>query len=316
MSLTCRSPGLSARHSSPTDLRGAPVSHHLALPASGHRLRAAPQRAEGRGVIAFLALVFAASIAVAVMLPRSSAAPLISAFIPVAVLILLTPFGGRSVWSGLGLGRAGVRLWPVAVAVPVAVAATSYGIAWGLGMVKPIAVLGVSVVSLIITAAVTTVVVLGEELGWRGYLQPRIQQLTSRQGGAVLTAFAHAAVHLPLIVLTSTYNDVGSRWVIAPLSVVTIIGAGVFYAWLRDAARSIWPAAIAHAVGNTVLALLPAAALPTAAISVAYLAGEGGLVTALAMTLVAVVALTHARRNVWRNPTLTTHSSAHREILQ
>ena len=260
-------------------------------------------------MIAFLVLVFAASIAVAVVLPRSSAAPLVSAFIPVAVLILLTPFGGRSVWNGLGLDRAGVRLWPVAVAVPVAIAATSYVIAWGLGMAKPI---GVGVVSLIINVSMATVLVLGEELGWRGYLLPRIQQLTSRPGGAVLTAIAHATVHLPLIVLTSTYNNVGSRWVIAPLTMVTITGAGIFYAWLRDATQSIWPAAIAHAVGNTVLAFLPAAALPTAAVSMAYLTGEGGLVTAVAVTAVAVAALTHARRNVWRTPALT----AHREILQ
>ena len=60
-----------------------------------------------RGVIAFLALVLAASIAIAVVLPRSSAAPLISAFIPIAVLILIDQYrvGQR---SGAGLNTEAV----------------------------------------------------------------------------------------------------------------------------------------------------------------------------------------------------------------
>jgi membrane protease YdiL (CAAX protease family) len=278
---------------------------HLAPATPQHQLGPAPQTAAGRDVTAYLALVFLASIAVAVLLPRSPAAPWISAFIPVAVLVVLTPFQGRSIWTGLGLNRAGVRLWPVAVAVPLAVAATCYLTAWQLGFVKPAAALGVSVISLIINLSVTTVLMLGEELGWRGYLLPRIQQLTSRPGGAILTATAHGAVHLPLIVLTSTYNNLGSRWVIAPLTLVTITGAGIFYAWLRDTTHSIWPPAIAHAVGNTALAYLAATALPTTATKLAYLAGEGGVVTAVALTAVAVITLLHARRHVWRTPAPT-----------
>jgi membrane protease YdiL (CAAX protease family) len=284
------------------------VSHHLAPPAPAAPQASASQRGSiphqdaRRSVVAFLALVSTASMVVAVLLPRSSAAPLVSAFLPVAVLILLSPFQGRSVWKGLGLNRAGLRLWPIAVAVPLAVAATGYGIAWGRGLVEPNALLEFSAVSLLINASVTTVLVLGEELGWRGYLLPRLQQLTSGPGGAILTAIAHAAVHLPLIVLTSTYNNVGSRWVIAPLSMVTITGAGIFYAWLRDTTHSLWPAAVAHAMGNTVLGLLPAAAPTTAAVPMAYLADEGGVVTALTLTAIAATTLIHARRHVWRTP--------------
>ena len=128
------------------------MSHHLARPATGAPLvpeyqpDPVPHAAARRSVITFLVLVFTASIVVAVLLPRSSAAPLVSAFVPVAVLILLTPFVGRSIWKGLGLNRAGVRLWPVAVAVPLAVAAAGYGIARGLGLVERLAIPGASAV--------------------------------------------------------------------------------------------------------------------------------------------------------------------------
>jgi membrane protease YdiL (CAAX protease family) len=184
----------------------APEYHRSAVSSPGRRGE----------IVTFLVLVVAATIAVAATFPRSSIAPLASAFVPVAVLIVLTPIQGRSVWTGLGLTRVGVRLWPVAVAVPIAVAATSYLVISRLGMGKPIALSDLSGFSLLINVSVATVLVLGEELGWRGYLLPRVQQLTTRPAGAILTAVAHAAVHLPLILLTSTYNSVGSRSVVAP----------------------------------------------------------------------------------------------------
>ena len=129
---------------------------------------------------------------------------------------------------------------------------------------------------------------------------PRIQQLTTPRNGAILTAAAHAAVHLPVILFTTSYNSQGSRWVIAPLTMITITAAGIFYAWLRDSAQSIWPAAIAHATGNTLLAFVASAALPAASASMTHIAGEGGWAAAAAMTAVALAVLRIARRTVWR----------------
>ena len=253
-----------------------------------------------RDTLSFLGLVFSASMVVAVALPHSPAAPLISAFIPVAALLVLTPFLGRSVWRGLGLNRAGFRLWPAAIAVPAVAAAVGYAVASGLGLMQAFSVIRSSLPTLIIVAAIATVVVLGEEVGWRGFLLPRMQQLTTPRNAAILTAAAHAAVHLPVILLTTTYNSQGSRWVIAPLTMITITAAGIFYAWLRDSSQSIWPAAIAHAAGNTLLAFVASAALPAASVSMAYIAGEGGWVTAVVMTAVAIAVLRIASRTVWR----------------
>ena len=125
-----------------------------------------------RDALCFLGLVFSASIVVAVALPHSPAAPLISAFIPVAALLVLTPFLGRSVWRGLGLNRAGFRLWPAAIAVPAVAAAVGYAVASGLGLMQAFSVIRSSLPTLIIVAGITTVVVLGEEVGWRGFLLP------------------------------------------------------------------------------------------------------------------------------------------------
>jgi hypothetical protein len=72
------------------------------------------QRAVSREVVAYLALVTVGSIVVALAVPRTNAAPLLSAMTLVAVLLMLTPVLGRSTWSNLGLASTGVRRWPVA----------------------------------------------------------------------------------------------------------------------------------------------------------------------------------------------------------
>jgi hypothetical protein len=62
----------------------------------------------------------------------------------------------------------------------------------------------------------------------------------------------------------------------------------------------LWPAAIAHEAGDTLLAFVASAALPATSVSLAYIAGEGGWATAAVMTAVAIAVLRIARRTVWR----------------
>ena len=250
----------------------------------------------GREAGAYLALVTAGSIAVAVALPQNGAAPLLSAIIPVVALLILTPVLGRSTWSNLGLSSTGLRQWPIALAVPVGVAALAYSIGVLTGLVGGVADL--RILSVLTNIMLGTLLVLGEEVGWRGFLLPRVQQITSRRTAALVTGFAHALVHLPLILLTTTYNSEGSRWVVAPLTVVTITAAGVFYAWLRDSSGSIWPAALAHSAGNTLVAWIATAVIPGQAAAAAQFAGEGGLLPAVAMSTVAGLLLVRAR--VWQ----------------
>ena len=100
-----------------------------------------------------------------------------------------------------------------------------------------------------------SVLFLSEEIGWRAYMLPRVQQLTSRRRAAVLTGFVHGCFHLPLILIATTYDQHGSRWLVAPMVVATITAGGVFYAYLWDRSHSVWPAAIAHGAVNTMFGI-------------------------------------------------------------
>ena len=55
----------------------------------------------------------------------------------------------------------------------------------------------------------------GEEIGWRGYLTFCFAALNARLA-VMLVGFVHALWHLPVMLLTTVYHDVGNRFVVVP----------------------------------------------------------------------------------------------------
>lgn len=89
---------------------------------------------------------------------------------------------------------------------------------------------------------------LGEEIGWRGWLWPRLLRL-----GAVpailLSGVIWGVWHSPLLLLGYNYP-----YSSGPMSLVYMSGMcivlGAFLGWLRMYSASVWPVAIAHGVFN------------------------------------------------------------------
>jgi hypothetical protein len=95
----------------------------------------------------------------------------------------------------------------------------------------------------------TVTLSLGEELGWRGYLLPRLPFLGSTRA-LLVTGLVWAAWHLPPIFLTPLYHSDGNRWLTVPLFVATIVGGSFFFGYLRLWTGSVWPAVLAHSAHN------------------------------------------------------------------
>lgn len=276
-----------------------------------------------REAVAYLAIAYSLALTVALTLPDAQINLLLTVAIPaVTVGILtftLTPRGERrKLWRGIGLGRAGFRAWTAAIALPFVLVAGAYGtaLAIGAGRLDGIdladATPPVWVVDLLAGLLIGTVIIVGEEIGWRGYLLPRCQQLTSKRRAAVVTGFAHGCFHLPLILIASTYDTGAARWYAAPAAVAVITAGGVFYAWIWDRAGTVWPVAIAHNVVNSVFGLGAASVVATAGWNLAYIAGETGVATLGVCVLAAVVLLRRAR--VWREPAAHEPSAAACEL--
>ena len=66
----------------------------------------------------------------------------------------------------------------------------------------------------------------------------------------LIVGFLHGVWHLPLLLTTDYYHPTGNPWIVAPLFLVTLTLAGVFYGFLRVWTGSVWPVAVAHAAVN------------------------------------------------------------------
>ena len=256
----------------------------------------------------FTAVAYLLCLAVALALPGWELTPLVAAFAPavaVAITIGLTDRPGtrRAGWAGIGARRPTVRGLLIALTLPLAVSSVSFAAAAAAGVVSlsglvignPLPVL----VGLAITVAVFSALYLGEEIGWRGYLLPRLATVMSGRRAALITGAVHAAFHLPLLLLT-TYQSAGSRFIVIPMVMITITAAGASYAWLRWSTGSITTVSTMHAAFNESMARWSSAVVATSPAAMAYTTTETGYITALLTIALAGYLLTR-RAAVFRD---------------
>lgn len=196
----------------------------------------------------------------------------------------------RSAWRSLGLGKAGLRLWPAAFLLPVLVLSVAYVILWGTGYATAAMPADRSLPDLAIKTVMNFVVIfvfaLAEEIGWRGYLLPHLLSLGARRA-ALLTGLLHGLFHLPLLLLTPFYHSDGNRLIVIPLFLLSLTMAGAIYGYLRLTTASVWPSAIAHTTLNTAWNLLSTLTVASSPLAAEYLAGESGLLPLVGYTLMA-----------------------------
>ncbi len=207
------------------------------------------------------------------------------------MLLVVTRDGRtREAWRALGTSRTGANLWIAALVMPTIILLASYAVIWrtnyadaGLPTDRSVPDLAINTV---INFAVVFVFALAEEIGWRGYLLPRLLPLGTRRA-ALLTGLLHGIFHLPLFLLTPFYHQDGNKLITVPLFLLALTLAGAIYGYLRLTTASVWPAAIAHTTLNVVWNLCSALTVATSPIAVEYLAGESGLLPLLGYTAIA-----------------------------
>lgn len=244
----------------------------------------------------YYALVLAMSIAVALAPGASTSVAMLTPLVAALLMLLVvTREGwGKTGWAGLGLHRAGLRHWALAIGVPIVVVGGAHVALWlsdaataganeatnGSGFLMLPLVLVTNIVFASVTVSLT------EEIGWRGYLLPRLTSYGTRRA-LLISGFLWGVWHLPIILLTGLYHPDGSRWVVVPLFLVSVTAAGVFVGWLRLRSKSIWPAVLAHSANNAAAAGFGAYTIASPVIH-EYLAGESGVITALGYVAVAL----------------------------
>lgn len=249
----------------------------------------------------FSALALSLAVVAALLIGTLDLAPTVGmwvlwSFTPtVATLIMLlvvTREGySRAGWKALGLDRPGLRVWGIAFGGTLLISVAASAVVWATplasfvvpesGVIDPLIQLLIQVVILALTFA------LGEEIGVRGYLLPKLLP-TGRSSALLLSGLVWATWHMPLILLTPVF-PVGNKLISLPLFYAAIVAASFFYGYLRIYAGSLWPASIAHAVHNAAWGALGAFTATSYPVLVnKYLVGDYGILIVIGAAVGAV----------------------------
>ena len=99
-----------------------------------------------------------------------------------------------------------------------------------------------------VTAVVVLIGGLGEETGWRGYLQPALQSRMRPLTATGTVAVVWAAWHTPQFFLIGTYEDFPVA--LLPVFLVGMAAGAVVLAWLFNRTRSVLACAVWHGLYN------------------------------------------------------------------
>jgi membrane protease YdiL (CAAX protease family) len=260
-----------------------------------------------RKALVFYAIALSLAVLVRVATPvLGEASAVVTMLTPaVAVAIMLTlvaPEGGwRKVLPDLGLTSAGVKGWPLAIGGPVLIQLCSLVVVLSLGLTArvrpevtaPAAEFGVEVRSGLV---VGTVFAMCEEVGWRGYMLPRMLSM-GLVPAMLAVGFLHGVWHLPLLLTTDYYHATGNPWIVAPLFLVTLTLAGVFYGFLRVWTGSVWPVAIAHSAVNMAWALSSEVSATQSPVVLESIGGESGLIMICGLLIADLILIRVVRRS-------------------
>ena len=121
----------------------------------------------------------------------------------------------------------------------------------GEGPLTPDALGSKLIVSTAINFLILFVRVFGEEFGWRGYLQPRLERRLGTRRGILLLAlvwgFWHAGAHVQGIMMPEDFDPLVITFLVNPLY---FLGLGTFYGWLYLRTGSVWIPVLAHTANN------------------------------------------------------------------
>lgn len=129
---------------------------------------------------------------------------------------------------------------------------------------------------------------LGEEIGWRGFLMPKLHQLYGLWPSILIAGIIWSVYHWPLI-FGGSYQPGTPLWFLLPSFTLFVTSAGALFYFLRLKSNSVWPAAVIHAVHN----LLDQMIFDPSTLSDGskYWVGETGIITVTILVVMALVSV-------------------------
>ncbi len=190
-----------------------------------------------------------------------------------AVIIKILFYRNEAV---LGLRLCGTKYIVLSFLIPLIYFGASYGIFLffnkdsftGEVYTRDAAALIMIFISSLVSAA-------GEEIGWRGFLLPRLAGVLDFKKAAVISGLIWSLWHFPILIYY--LSESLSMWFQLAMFTAEITLIGVIMAYFRFASKSVFPAIVLHASHNYFDQIIfgPMTSSPVAS----YYAGETGVIT-------------------------------------
>ncbi len=127
-------------------------------------------------------------------------------------------------------------------AVMLPTAATLHRLNWKTPPPEP----GHVVINAIVGLTIVSVLTLFEEIGWRGWMLPRLLEHHSARRAVVISALIWAIWHIPFALAGIQYLEGVPPTLAAAVIPFSIFGAGLIIGWLWLKTQSLWIVTLAH----------------------------------------------------------------------
>jgi membrane protease YdiL (CAAX protease family) len=172
--------------------------------------------------------------------------------------------------KGLGWKPGPAKWLGLAYVLPILYGAVVYGITWLIrqggfttdviaGVASQLGMADAPVVQMVVvyTLLLATFVflksglprALGEELGWRGFLFPELERMTSFTTASLIGGVVWVLYHLPLMLFSDYHSTAPIAFQVVVFFISTIAHTFVLN-WLRAKSGSVWPAVFLHTSHN------------------------------------------------------------------
>ncbi len=141
---------------------------------------------------------------------------------------------------------------------------------------------------MIIATLLTVLPVFGEEVGWSGFLTPKLRKLFSVPVTSLIVGVYWSVWHYPAII-GGFYGNDAPLWISLPGFSMVLVGASFIRTVLADKSKSLWTGVLLHASHNVILMGMFHEMTVDKTGIVDYLVSETGIFLGLVYILVALV---------------------------
>jgi len=186
----------------------------------------------------------------------------------------------------LGWNRCKITYILIGLFIPFIYIGLSYGLYWIVNrdiMIGEIQANSIGMLILLFISSIVTAA--GEEIGWRGFLLPKMSEIWNVRTAVIVSGLIWAIWHFPLMI-AGVYKPGTLLWYQLSIFTIEIIAITAIMAIIRLNSKSVWPAIILHASHNYFDQII-FSPLTTGEKS-PYFVGETGAITAMILVFAAL----------------------------